>query len=93
MPILLGLFLAGCATADPVNLANGQPGYAIKCDLGLNGLGQCYQKAGSICLDRGYTLRDWQGNPVTFAAVERSVDDNFGSLAAKAILVQCNPPP
>jgi len=90
--ILLGLAPAACATADPVNFANGQPGYAVKCDLGLNGLDQCYRKAGTLCLDRGYSLRDWQGNQTTFDTVQRNVDENFGSLAAKTILVQCNPP-
>jgi len=89
--VLLGLLLAGCASADPVNFGNGQPGYAIKCDLGLNGLDQCYRKAGSLCTDRGYTLRDWQGKQTTFDAVEQNLDQSLSGFQAKAILVQCNP--
>jgi hypothetical protein len=89
--VLSGLLLASCATADPVNFANGQPGYAIRCDLGLNGLDLCYRKAGSICADHGYSLRDWQGKPLSFSAVERNLDDGFSSTAAKTILVTCNP--
>ena len=87
---LCGL-LAGCATADPVSFANGQPGYSIRCDLGLNGLDQCFREAGDICLDRGYVLRDWQGQPVSISSVEQNVDINFGTFAAKSILVQCKP--
>jgi hypothetical protein len=90
-PAILGLLLAGCATADPVNFANGQAGYAIKCDLGLNGLDQCYRKAGSLCGERGYSLHDWQGNPVTYEAVERDLDQSLSTFSAKTILVQCNP--
>ena len=90
--ILLGLVMSACATADPVTFANGQPGYAIRCDLGLNGLDLCYRKAGSLCGAQGYSLRDWKGNPVSFAAVEQNLDVNFSSLAAKTILARCNPP-
>jgi hypothetical protein len=89
--LLAALPLAACATADPVNFANGQPGYAISCDWGLNGLAQCYRKAGSICTEHGYALRDWQGRPISFNAVEQNADANFGSAAAKTILVQCAP--
>jgi hypothetical protein len=92
IPILFGLLLAGCTTADPVNFADGQPGYAIKCDWGLNGLDQCYREAGSLCVNRGYGLRDWQGRPISFQAVEQNLDQSFSSFAAKTILVQCNPP-
>ena len=88
--VLLSLFLAGCATADTINFANGQPGYAIKCDLGLNGLDQCYRKAGNICADRGYALRDWKGTPITFAAMQEQVDQDFSGFSAKRILIQCN---
>ena len=87
---LFGLLLASCATADPVNFASGQSGYAIRCDLGLNGLDQCYRKAGSLCAEHGYSLRDWQGKPLTFTAVERNLDASFSSVAAKTILVTCD---
>jgi hypothetical protein len=87
----LGLLLGGCATADTVNFANGQPGYSIGCPWGLNGLSQCYQKAGSLCGEHGYTLRDWQGRTLTFSAVEQNLDNNYSSATAKAILAQCNP--
>ncbi len=89
--ILLGLFLASCATADPVNFANGQSGYAIRCDFGLNGLDQCFAKAGAVCANRGYTLHDWQGKPLTYSMVQQNFDVGFSTLGAKTILAQCNP--
>jgi len=88
--LILGLLLAACATADPINFADGQQGYAIKCDLGLNGLDLCYRKAGDLCGQRGYTLHDWQGNPVTYKAVERDLDASLSGFSAKTILVKCN---
>jgi hypothetical protein len=88
--LVLGVLLAACATADPINFANGQKGYAIKCDLGLNGLDMCYRKAGELCGERGYSLHDWQGNPVTYKAVERDLDASFSGFSAKTILVECN---
>jgi hypothetical protein len=88
---LVGLLLSSCATADPINFADGQPGYAIRCDLGLNGLDLCYRKAGSLCAEHGYALRDWQGKPLTFTTVQNNLDANFSSLTAKSILVTCNP--
>ncbi len=89
--ILLGLLLAACATADPVSLANGQPAYVIRCVWGLNGLDQCFAKAGMLCAERGYTLRDWPGRQVAYRDVQQDFDNSFGTLDAKTILVQCNP--
>jgi hypothetical protein len=89
--ILLGLFLVGCATVEPVSFANGQPGYEVKCDLGLNGLDQCYRTAGNLCTGHGYSLRDWQGHQMSFDAVQQSLDEDFSGFAGKSILLQCNP--
>jgi hypothetical protein len=54
-------------------------------------LDQCYREAGNLCSERGYSLRDWQGNQTTFNAVEQNLDQSLSGFAAKAILVQCNP--
>jgi hypothetical protein len=89
--LLLGLALAGCATVDPVSFANGQPGYEVRCDLGLNGLDQCFRTAGNLCTGHGYSLRDWQGHQTTIDAAQQSLDENFSGFAAKTILLQCNP--
>ena len=82
-PVLLGLALTACATADPINFSNGQPGYQVGCTWGVNGVAQCYRKAGDLCADRGYTLRDWQGRQISFAAVEDNLSNNFSTLPDK----------
>jgi hypothetical protein len=37
--------LAGCATAEPVPLPNGDTGFAIKC----GNMADCYKKAAELC--------------------------------------------
>ncbi len=91
LPAALLISLGGCATSDPVHFANGQAGYAINCPWGTNGLAQCYQKAASLCTERGYGLRNWQGQKVTFNAMEQAVDADLSGFTAKSILVECNP--
>lgn len=90
LALALPAALGGCATSDPVHFANGRPGYTIGCPWSANGLGQCYQKAASICTDRGYALRNWQGQPVSFNTMEQAVDADLSGFTAKSILVECN---
>jgi len=93
--VLLLLFLAACASADSVNFANGNPGYRIRCDLGMYGLGLCYQKAGELCGPNGYRLYAWNGRLLPVKATEGFATDedsdavDVEGFQPKQILIAC----
>ena len=87
LPIIL--LLTGCATASPTYAPDGSQGHSINCSgMALN-WGMCYEKAGSLCKERGYT-------------VIANDTDSMGSLAAtkdgvagvstvtRSLVIKCN---
>lgn len=54
--ILLILVLSGCAGATQMHLPDGATGYNITCPGTANSWGNCFQKAGAICGNRGYDV-------------------------------------
>jgi hypothetical protein len=87
--------LTGCANSDPVHFANGNPGYRIRCDLGMYGLGLCYQKAGELCGPNGYRLYAWNGQLLPVKATEGFATDedtdavDVEGFQPKQILIAC----
>lgn len=67
--IFVVLFLTGCASSSPTYAPDGSQGHSLNCSGLARNWGMCYEKAGNICKERGYT-------------VVAGGTDNIGSLAA-----------
>jgi hypothetical protein len=48
--------LAGCATSTQTYAPDGGQAHSINCSGAALTWGQCYEKAGSICKERGYDV-------------------------------------
>ena len=53
--ILLGAAI-GCTSTSQIHTPAGKVGHTIGCSGGMNSWGDCYQKAGQICKEKGYTV-------------------------------------
>lgn len=54
--VLLILLLTGCASASKTYTPDGSEGYSLNCSGGGRNWGMCYEKAGELCKERGYTV-------------------------------------
>ena len=50
------LLINGCATAKQIYLPDGRAGYNVVCSGSALNWGLCYEKAGEICGEEGYTV-------------------------------------
>lgn len=78
---LVFLFLvSGCASSSEIYLADGQKALSIRCSPPLT-RAACYEKAGTICGDKGYDELSEQGTVV--AGSQRS------AYSDKNMLIRC----
>ena len=63
LPPLLVL-VTGCATSRDVRLADGWKAYVVSCGGPMLNMGHCVEKAGEICLGRGYRVVNHLGEPL-----------------------------
>lgn len=54
--VVVGVVLAGCATAKETYTPDGRQGYSIQCSGLVLSWANCYEKAGAICVARGYDI-------------------------------------
>lgn len=52
--LVSGLVATGCATSKPAYMPDGRQGHVIDCSSEFLTWGQCYEKAGQLCKDKGY---------------------------------------
>jgi hypothetical protein len=86
------IVLAGCATSKETYLADGSKGYSISCDGSAVGMNVCFEKAGELCGQRGYTLLGREGQVIPFAsgqANNQSAYVTYGSFNTKSIMIKC----
>lgn len=56
------LFITGCATSSSTFLEDDSKGYRIDCSGIAVPLESCYEKAGDICLEKGYIIQNTRIN-------------------------------
>jgi hypothetical protein len=87
MPLLF-ILVAGCATTKTTHLPDGGVGHSINCSGGALTWGACYEKAGDICKERGYTVIAGGSDQVT--SVGGSQYGFFGgSTMTRSMLIKC----
>lgn len=77
--------LAACSTpSEIVNLDKDTKGYRITCGGAYSSTSDCYEKAGFICGNKGYTV-------VHETSIAPPADANyFWNAAAHEVVVSCN---
>lgn len=88
MRILLLLLLAGCASSKVTHMPDGSIGHSINCSGSALTWNGCYEKAGELCKERGYTVI--AGGSDETAVVAGNQFGVYGSAAAtRSMLVKC----
>lgn len=98
--IVFVILLQGCATSREVFLADGSRGYKIDCSGAIMNYGDCLEKAGSICGDRGYLVVNQQGDAVPmsiasggFSANSQAASGGFyaqsGTIVTRNLFIKC----
>lgn len=54
--------LFGCAAASKTYTPSGEQGFVIDCSGSARNWGYCYQKAGELCREEGYTVLSKSGD-------------------------------
>lgn len=54
--ILIALILTGCATSKQTYAPDGSNAYSLDCSGTARNWGMCYEKAGELCKEKGYTV-------------------------------------
>jgi hypothetical protein len=86
--LLVAIMGAGCATSRETYIADGRVGYSINCFGTALNWGNCLEKAGDICGERGYTVLEKssdQGSVVTSGQLGLY----GGSVMNRSMIVQC----
>ena len=92
---LLGLLLAGCATAMDVGLPDGSAGYSLNCSGQANWgatWGACMKKAAEVCKGRGYDIlaRDQSsGRVTTLTANDYGLWGSSAVVTNREMIVRC----
>lgn len=74
LSLLALLVLGGCfATSESVFLPDGSTGYRLSCNVGINDIADCMEKAGELCGVNGYTTFDQSGHARTDAEQQQIV--------------------
>jgi len=83
---VLGL-LAACSTpSEVVNLSDNSRAFRITCGGPVSSTNDCYEKAGNICGNKGYSVvRETDIRPPEDSSY-------FWNAAAHEVLVKCNTP-
>jgi hypothetical protein len=60
--LLVAIMEASCATSRETYTADGRPGYSINCSGTALNWGNCLEKAGDLCGERGYQVLEKSGD-------------------------------
>ncbi len=77
--------LAACGTpSEPININGGDKGYRITCGGAFATTASCYEKAGDLCMNKGYSV-------VHENSIAPPADANyFWNAAAFETIIKCN---
>jgi len=96
-----GLFVAGCVSTQETFNADGTKGHVISCTPAWTGglvgaaanastsWGTCFQKAGELCRERGYTVLHKSDEP-GFAAHVSQYGGFANTTNNRTMIVRCN---
>ncbi len=89
LSILACTLLISCTTAKEINTPSGSAGYAIKCNGKWLDWSNCYEKAGEVCGENGYTIIDERksSNPQVYTITGRVFADN---VTNRSLMIECN---
>lgn len=73
---LITATVGGCSIITPIASPNGKTGYAINCTAET--ISHCYQKAGEMCNEKGYTIID-----------HKNKSNGFFVAADRSLIVEC----
>jgi hypothetical protein len=86
--LLVAIIGVSCATSRETYTADGRPGYSINCSGTALNWGNCLEKAGDLCGERGYQVLEKssdQGSVVTGSQLGLY----GGSVMYRSMIVQC----
>jgi hypothetical protein len=92
------ILLVGCASGASSNriyTADGKRGYAVNCSGVDRNWGTCYQKAGSICEEKGYDVLEVTGEAGTVTDVESNSKASTAKTTTthnRIMVIQCKHP-
>lgn len=85
---ILTSILSGCATAVRTFTADGKEGYNIDCSGSELSWGKCYEKAGSICGTKGYTVLQKDGDQgMSVAGNQYGI--YAGTQISRSMIIKC----
>lgn len=86
--LIVGLWLAGCATSGKIITPDGKQGYSINCSGIFLTWGNCYKKAGKRCGLKGYEILDRTGE--SHATISGNQFGLYGgSMVNRNMIIEC----
>jgi hypothetical protein len=87
--LVLSVFLTGCASSSPTYTPDGSQGHSLDCSGLARSWGMCYEKAGSICKERGYTIV--AGGTDSIGSLAATRDGLAGASShTRSLVIKCN---
>lgn len=87
--IVLALVLTGCASTSTTYTPDGSQGYSLNCSGLARNWGMCYEKAGNICKEKGYTVVAGGTDSIGSLAATRDGVAG-GSSHTRNLVIKCN---
>ena len=92
---ILALCLAGCATVHESYAPDGQKAYTLNCSGMARGWDKCFEAAGNLCKEAGYTVldrSDESASVVTGGFSGSSGGFSGGKTNERSMVVECKRP-
>ena len=95
--LIIIMFLFSCyASSNSVYLPSGEKGYNIDCSTNAEALkylnwGDCYEQAGQLCREKGYTIIEQTQNGKNISRDKTASTYSSSSIrVARSMLIKCN---
>ncbi|MEQ8344243.1 MAG: hypothetical protein RIB84_27290 [Sneathiellaceae bacterium] len=89
----LPLLATACMSSERTYLPTGQAVNRLTCSLSGEAMKRCYQAAGEICGERGYTIYDWDGSPWATPYPDPAAFDDYAMVGTATLLMACHSGP
>jgi len=86
--LFIAIIEAGCVTSRETYTADGRLGYSINSSGTARNWGNCLEKAGDICGERGYTVLEKSGDQGS-VVTSGQLGLYGGSVMNRSMIVQC----